>query len=32
MRQKLMAPVAESYGYDTAPTEGFDPEAVKREL
>ena len=24
--------VAESYGFDTAPMEGFDPEAVKREF
>lgn len=24
--------VAESFGYDTAPMEGFDPEAVKREF
>jgi nitroreductase len=23
---------AESYGFDTAPMEGFDPEAVKREF
>ena len=24
--------VAEAYGVDTAPMEGFDPEAVKREF
>jgi nitroreductase len=24
--------VAESYGYDTAPMEGFDAEAIKREF
>jgi nitroreductase len=24
--------VAEAYGFDTAPMEGFDPESVKREF
>lgn len=28
----MMMLVAESYGFDTAPMEGFDPEAVKREF
>jgi nitroreductase len=28
----VMMLVAESYGFDTAPMEGFDPEAVKREF
>jgi nitroreductase len=28
----VMMLVAESYGFDTAPMEGFDAEAVKREF